>query len=136
MTDQIIEDRAEEIGFNNPIIDPGLGDLAEAHIRLGDLDGADRALCRLEDQASATGLVWPVAAAARCRGLLSRDLTAAERCFAEAEAALRRWKMPFEQARVRLSRGKVLRRHQHGAEARSPLRKAWNLLTPQELQVA
>jgi DNA-binding CsgD family transcriptional regulator len=116
--------RARELGLGNPNAIPLAADLAEAHIRAGEHERAARVVDWLGERARATGLAWPTAVAARCRGLLADGLRAAEAAFDEAERAHRCRRMPFEQARTRLCHGEVLRRLRRPAAARLPLREA------------
>jgi DNA-binding CsgD family transcriptional regulator len=81
-------------------------------------------LAWLEERARSTGLSFPAAAAARCRGMLAGNV---EQAAAEFDAARREHMqrmMPFELARTLLCEGKVLRRWRRPAGARSALRDA------------
>jgi len=108
-------------GLDNPGVVPFAADLAEAHIRDGDRECADKLLSWLEERAEATGLAWPAATAARCRGLVADRLADAEAAFAVAHQAHRRLDFPFERARTQLCEGEVMRRLRRPAQARGPL---------------
>jgi DNA-binding CsgD family transcriptional regulator len=109
----------------NPCVAPVAADLAEAHIRGGNLRRAGEVVAWLQACARLTGLAWPAAAVARCAGLLAETLDAAMSCFDRADAEHRRLPMPFEQARTWLSRGESLRRFRHPTAAREPLLTAY-----------
>jgi hypothetical protein len=91
---------ADDFVLDAPNVVPFAGDLIEAPIKAGDPDRAHEVLTWLEERARSTGLVYPAAAAARCRGLLADDLDAAERSFAEAKALHQQCSVPFERART------------------------------------
>ncbi|CAO5251107.1 Response regulator containing a CheY-like receiver domain and an HTH DNA-binding domain [Frankia sp. AgKG'84/4] len=116
--------RMVDRGLGNPNTIPLAADLAEAYIRAAAPDQAVQVVAWLDERARATGLAWPAAVAARCRGLLADGLRAAEAAFAEAERAHDRRSMPFERARTLLCRGEMLRRLRRPAAARRPLREA------------
>ncbi len=118
-------DLAYREGLANPNVVPFAADLVEAHIRVGDPVRAAKVLTSLEESARTTGLVWPKAAAARCRGLLADEYEDAELWFNAAETAHRRRETPFEHARTLLCRGEVRRRFRHPATARAPLNAAF-----------
>ncbi|MGH3909676.1 MAG: hypothetical protein ACRDRM_02500, partial [Pseudonocardiaceae bacterium] len=77
---------ARDTGLGSTNVAPFGGDLVEAHIRAGNTGRAREALAWLDERATATGLVYPAAAAARCHGLLADDLDLAECWFAKAKA--------------------------------------------------
>lgn len=112
---------AEDCGLGNPNMLTFVADLAEAHVRGGNRDRAAALADWLDERARATGLAWPEAAAARCRGLLATDVDEAVRLFGAADRAHARREMPFEQARTALVHGEVMRRLRRPAEARVPL---------------
>ena len=103
---------------------PFSGDLAEALIRAAEPVRAREALEWLNERAVATGLGYPMAAAARCHGLLAVDLDTAVEAFGRASALYRRCPMPFERARTLLCEGETLRRLRRPSAARQPLREA------------
>lgn len=117
-------DAAIRGGLAAPNVVPFGGDLVEAHVRAGHLDHASDALRLLEEQAAATGLVHPTAAAARCRGIIADGPDVARTWFGRARAAHARCPMPFEQARTLLCEAETLRRMRRPAEARPLLRQA------------
>lgn len=120
---------ARDCGLHATNVVPFAADRIEAHIRAGHTSRAAEALAQLEDQACATGLIYPAAAAARCRGLLAIDLDAAEHCFAEATALHQRCPMPFEHARTLLCEAETLRRLRRPAAARTYLQEALTVFT-------
>ena len=112
-------------GLGNPNSVPFAGDLAEALARAGAAERAEEVLAWLQDRADATGLVYPRAAAARARGIISTDPAEASRWFRASLAALTGdCPMPFERARTELALGEALRRARRPAEARDPLSRA------------
>ncbi|WP_436704924.1 AAA family ATPase [Geodermatophilus sp. CPCC 205761] len=115
---------AQAAGLAATTVVPFVGDLVEAHVRCGSTSRAEEVLAALEQAAATTGLVFPAAAAARCRGLLADHLEPAERAFAEAARLHARRPVPFERARTLLCSGEVLRRLRRPAAARPVLREA------------
>jgi DNA-binding CsgD family transcriptional regulator len=98
-------------------------DLIQAAIRGGREDLAGAELARLEAQAARTGLRWPQAIAARCRGLLApRDGFDAH--FQSALALHAALPMDFERARTELAYGERLQRIGRRTEARAQLGSA------------
>jgi hypothetical protein len=79
------------------IVLPVCPDLVEAYVRDRRVDMARQALDELEAMARATDRRWALAAAARCRGLLTAD---AESAFAEAASLHSTIAAPFESARA------------------------------------
>jgi DNA-binding CsgD family transcriptional regulator len=117
-------ERATRQGLSNPVVIPYAADLAEAHLHTGNRRRATEILDDLERKADQTGLAWPAAAAARCRGMLATSRDEANVAFDAAAAAHRRLPLPFEHARMLLCRGEVLRRLHHPSAARQPLGQA------------
>ena len=117
-------DAGRTAGLGNPNVVPFAGDLAEALARTGAQERAEQVLAWLQERAEATGLVYPLAAAARARGILARDPAEAETWFTKAYAAYEIQPMPFERARTLLCEGEALRRARHPAASRPPLRHA------------
>lgn len=111
-----------ELGLQEPGVVQWRPDLIEAYVLAGRDAEARAELRTLEDEATSTGRVWAVAAAARCRGMLAAgsDVTA----FAEALTLFEKLASPFERARTELRLGERLRRLRRPAEAREPLRTA------------
>jgi len=105
-----------------PTLHQGAADHVEACIRCGALTEAERALALLERRAVQTGLRWPAATAARCRGLLA-DEADYETEF-ESALALHGADMPFERARTLLCLGMRRRRSRRRADARAALHAA------------
>ncbi|MGR6320748.1 LuxR C-terminal-related transcriptional regulator [Micromonospora soli] len=112
------------IGMTNPRVIPFVADLIEAHVRAGRPERAREPLTWLQLAAERTGLIWPRAILARCRGLLAGTAARAEQCFAEAEREHRRQDHPFELARTQMCRGEALRRFRRPAAGRVPLTAA------------
>ena len=112
------------------ILDPTVSlwsDTIETLIRLGELDQASALLDRYDDNAQRLGSPWALAAAGRCRGLLSAakgDGAAAEAFLEGARAALEDRAHPFELGRALLALGSVRRRAQQKRPARVALEQA------------
>lgn len=118
---------AKDAGLDSTNVAPFGGDLAEAHMRAGDGDRALEVLEWLDERADATGLVFPAAVAARCRGMLAADAAGAEQSFATAHSLLVGRQMPFDLGRTLLAEGETLRRFRRPAAARPVLREALTL---------
>jgi DNA-binding CsgD family transcriptional regulator len=114
-------------GVANPGISRFVPDLIEAHLLCGNTDRARSRLDWLEERARSTGLCYPAASAARCRGLLAEDAEQAVAAFGAARREHTRRSMPFELARTLLCEGAALRRWRRPAAARSILREALGL---------
>jgi DNA-binding CsgD family transcriptional regulator len=98
-------------------------ELTDAYLRLGRGDEAGQAAARFTAAASAKGQPWPLARAARCRGLLAGD----DDFGAHFERALSLHEQTpdaFEAARTRLAYGERLRRARNRVLAREQLRAA------------
>ena len=108
---------------------PLAGDLVEALVRAGDRARARVVLRWLEERAAATGLGYPAATAARCRGLLATDAASAVQWFGRARAQPTLRSLPFEHARTLLCEAEVLRRMRQPSAARPLLRQARHLFT-------
>jgi DNA-binding CsgD family transcriptional regulator len=112
------------------IFDPTLpvwADTIETLIALGEREQASADVEQYEVQAHRLGSPWGLAAAARCRGLLTAaagDLAAAEACVERALAELEGTPYPFERARALLALGSVRRRAQKKGPARAALEQA------------
>jgi ATP/maltotriose-dependent transcriptional regulator MalT len=117
-------DAGQAGGLGNPNVVPFAGDLAEALARAGSCERAEQVLAWLQERADATGLAYPLAAAARARGILAQDPVEAEAWFARARSAHQQQPVPFEQARTLLCEGEALRRARRPAASRQPLRRA------------
>ena len=111
-----------DLGITDVDLSPG-ADLADAYLRLGRHEEAQRVAAQFAAAADAKGQPWSLARAFRCRGLL-----AADGGFAEAfEQALVQHAMTpdsFEAARTRLAYGERLRRSRNRVLAREQLRAA------------
>jgi DNA-binding CsgD family transcriptional regulator len=105
-----------------PTVVQGAADLVEAQIRSGALTDARRSLAVLEEKVCRTGLRWPKAGAARCRGMLADE----DHYEQEFEAALTLYgeEMGFERARTQLALGMRRRRSRRRTDARSALHAA------------
>jgi DNA-binding CsgD family transcriptional regulator len=114
-------------GIGHPGISPFVPDLIEVRLLCGHEQRARDLLAWLEERARSTGLSFPAAAAARCRGMLAGDVEQAMAEFGAARREHRQRLMPFELARTLLCEGKVLRRWRRPASARSALRDALGL---------
>jgi DNA-binding CsgD family transcriptional regulator len=99
-------------------------DRVEAAVRADERDLAAAWLVELEAWASSTGQQWPIAAALRCRALLTGETEEADRVFASALAACNEPVRPFERARSELAFGEFLRRTRRRREAREHLSAA------------
>ena len=98
------------------------GDLIETYVRLDRHDDAARELEHLDAQATATGIRWAAAVAARCRGLLATD-DEYPAMFARA-IELHGAEDPYELGRTQLCFGRRLRHSRRRAEARVALGQA------------
>lgn len=99
----------------------------EAVIGLGDLPRAEELLSVLEARGRATGHLWTLATAARCRGLLLAargDTAGAEHALDEALRHHQQLAMPFELGRTLLVMGQVQRRAKRKRFARDYLERA------------
>jgi DNA-binding CsgD family transcriptional regulator len=110
------------MGVRNAAVVTSVPDLVEGLVRAGRDEDAASALAALTAPDFGE-LVWPRAAAARCRGLLADD-DAYEACFEEALALHGMLTQRFEEARTELCFGQRLRRSKRVADAREHLRAA------------
>jgi DNA-binding CsgD family transcriptional regulator len=120
-------ERLEERGYRHPTAPPVLPSAAEAAIAAGELETARDLVERLEGRADTLGEPWPLALAARCRGLLAAATGDLEASFAAFDRALgehARIPMPFEHARTLLALGAAQRRARRRAAARETLQQA------------
>ena len=107
-----------------------LPDEIEALIALGELRRAERLLETLEACGRSSGLAWPLATAARCRGLLlaaQGESDGALRALEEALAHHAGLEMPLERARTLLVRGQVQRRQRRKRAASDSLAETLEL---------
>src|SRR5581483_292485 len=121
-------DRLEALTRSSGFLDPGLyrfqGDAVEAKIALGHHDEARRLIDELERVGDRLQRTWPLAVAARGRGLLCSaegDAEAAYRAFDESLRLHDRLGQPFERARTLLALGAVRRRDRKKHAAREAL---------------
>ena len=112
---------ADGLGASNVV--PYGPDLVEALVRSGAPDRAREVLAWWEDKAG-TGLTFPAATAARCRGILATCDDEAADAFACAHEAHARSDQPFERARTLLAEAESLRRSRRPAVARAAARDA------------
>jgi ATP/maltotriose-dependent transcriptional regulator MalT len=110
------------LGITDADLSPA-AELAEAYVRLGLGDEAQRAAAEYMAVASAKGQPWPLARALRCQGLLAAD-TAFSGYFEQAIHLHEQTPDVFETARTRLAYGERLRRARNRVLAREQLRAA------------
>ncbi|MDV9170076.1 AAA family ATPase [Streptomyces sp. W16] len=119
-------------GLCQPMTAPWRDLLAEAFIGLGQLDQAEETLTAYDKLTAECGPQEARAAGWRIRGMLlaaRRDVEAAERAFQEGLVHTARVHAPFEQARLRLALGQLLRRTGRRACAARELHAAHTILT-------
>jgi DNA-binding CsgD family transcriptional regulator len=115
--------RALALGYNEPTV-PFWADAIEALVGLGELEQARAYLEPYELHAARTGAGWPIAAAARSRGLLMAaegDMAASFDAFDAALAVLEGVSYPLERGRTLLALGRVRRQAQQRKAARETL---------------
>ncbi|MEW2359187.1 AAA family ATPase [Spirillospora sp. NPDC029432] len=105
-----------------------LPELVEAAARAGDGTAAREALEELADTAEPCDTDWAQGILARCRALLTGD-DAAAGLYLEAIERLGRTVLRPELARAHLLYGEWLRRNRRRSEARTQLRRAYELFT-------
>jgi len=98
-------------------------DLVEAYVRAGRNDDARGLVDTFQAHALEVGRAWPLATAARCRGLLADEDECAS-AFDEALAQHAMHPSAFERARTELVYGERLRRSRQRVEAREHLKAA------------
>ncbi|MGL6279202.1 MAG: helix-turn-helix transcriptional regulator [Gaiella sp.] len=116
-----------EAGFGEPALFRFHGDAIETLLALGEHDEAEDLLAELEQQAQATGGVWALAVAGRCRALLSAAAGAGDVALASLDHALELHEdlqEPFERGRTLLVQGTLLRRSRKKRQARESLAHA------------
>lgn len=111
-----------ESGPTEPNLIQWQPDYIESLARVGRTDDAARALEAFERDAERTNRAWAKATAARCRGYLSQEDSAAH--FRRALELHGASPSPFEVARTKLCYGEVLRRQRQRVEARQVLHEA------------
>jgi DNA-binding CsgD family transcriptional regulator len=116
-----------EAGFGEPALFRFHGDAIETLLALGEHDAAMALLSELEEQARATGRVWALTIASRCRALLSAAAGDSDDAFASLDRALELHEQlhePFERGRTLLVRGTLQRRSRKKRPARESLTQA------------
>jgi DNA-binding CsgD family transcriptional regulator len=111
-------------------LDADLPNAIEALVALGELQRAERLLEILQAYGRSSGLAWPLATAARCRGLLLAAQGAsdgAQRALEEALDHHAGLEMPLERARTLLVCGQIQRRHKRKRAAWDSLAQALEL---------
>jgi len=118
------EDEREHL--REPGFRPYMGDLIEARVELGQPAEALEALERLEAMARSVDRASGLAAAARCRALLTAraDVDVALGWCARARAEHDRVGDPFQLGRTVLVEGRIRRRHRQKLAAREVLKEA------------
>jgi DNA-binding CsgD family transcriptional regulator len=114
------------LGWDDPT-DQLWPDTIESLIGLGELDEARSLVELFEERAQRLGGPWPLAAVARCRGLLAAaegDIASAFESFTRSLAEHERAESPFERARTLLAFGSVRRRAKQKRAAREALEEA------------
>ena len=107
-----------------------LPDEIEALVALGELRRAERLLEILEACGRSSGLAWPLATAARCRGLVLAAQGESDGALGALEEALAHYaglEMPLERARTLLVRGQIQRRQKRKRAAWDSLAQALEL---------
>jgi DNA-binding CsgD family transcriptional regulator len=115
------------MAIGEPSVLAFLLDEVEAHSLLGDAASAAAVLMAFDRHCEADPPPWVAPLALRARGLVeaaTRDLETARATLAEAVADEAHLPLPLERARTRLAHGRVLRRLQHRARARTELAHA------------
>ena len=113
-------------GIDDPTI-PLWADTIETLTALGELEQASGYLTRYDENARRLGSPWAVAAAERCRGLLTAgqgDQAGAVAAVERSLAILEGCSYPFERGRGLLALGTVRRQAQHKGPARAALEEA------------
>ena len=116
-----------EAGFGEPALFRFHGDAIETLLALGEHDAATALLAELEEQARATGRVWALTIASRCRALLSAAAGDSDAAYASLDRALElheQLQEPFERGRTLLVRGTLQRRNRKKRPARESLTQA------------
>jgi DNA-binding CsgD family transcriptional regulator len=118
----------DEFTLENPLTVPWAADHVEALARTDRRAEALRRLTDLDRKVAGTGLAWPAAVAARCRGILATG-AAADEHFAEAIHHHDRTDVAFDRARTQLCWGSSLlrRRRRQPARARHHLTEALDI---------
>jgi len=120
-----LPDRFLAGGWTDPM-QPMWADAIETLVALGEIEQARTHVARYEENASLLGSPWPVAAAARCRGMLAAAQGDVGGAYAAFERALDKLEgcSPLERGRTLLSLGVVRRQAQQKKAARGALEQA------------
>jgi DNA-binding CsgD family transcriptional regulator len=116
-----------DAGFGDPALFRFHGDAIETLLALGEHEAATALLAELEEQARATGGMWALVIASRCRALLSAAAGDGAAAYARLDRALElheRLQEPFERGRTLLVRGTLQRRNRERRPARESLTQA------------
>ncbi len=116
-----------DAGFGEPALFRFHGDAIETLLALGEHDAATALLAELEEQARATGGMWALTIASRCRALLSAAAGDSDAAYTSLDRALElheRLQEPFERGRTLLVRGTLQRRNRERRPARESLTQA------------
>jgi DNA-binding CsgD family transcriptional regulator len=116
-----------EAGFGEPALFRFHGDAIETLLALGEHDAATALLAELEEQARATGGVWALTIASRCRALQSAAAGDSDAAYSSLDRALElheQLQEPFERGRTLLIRGTLERRNRKKRAARESLTQA------------
>jgi DNA-binding CsgD family transcriptional regulator len=116
-----------EAGFGEPALFRFHGDAIETLLAVGEHDAAAALLAELEEQARATGRVWALTIASRCRALLSAAAGDSDAAYASLDRALElheQLQEPFERGRTLLVLGTLQRRNRRKRPARESLTHA------------
>jgi DNA-binding CsgD family transcriptional regulator len=103
-----------------------LPELVEAAVRVGDTAAATEALDKLTEMTTASGTDWGLGVEARSRALLSAGADA-EAFYRDAIRLCDRGRLLPDMARAHLLYGEWLRRQRRRVDARSELRRAYDL---------
>jgi DNA-binding CsgD family transcriptional regulator len=117
----------QKAGIREPSMCAHAGELIEALVGAGQLEEATETLARFREDAERSGGQWSLAAAARCRALLSAAEGRMDDALQAAERSLRGFDglpMPFERARTLFVKGQIHRRRREKRLAREALHEA------------